>query len=108
MNFLIFVGSNRAVSMTSASGMSTTAIPSPGYVDGVAYLMSDVDFYPRLSGHIMSMVFAAVVGFVFWGEVPVLTTWIGAAIIAASGIFIFARRQKRLQNTDPVEPAVIE
>jgi LPXTG-motif cell wall-anchored protein len=41
------------------------------------------------------MVFAAIVGFVFWGEIPVVTTWIGAAIIAASGLFIF-RRQQRL------------
>jgi drug/metabolite transporter (DMT)-like permease len=56
----------------------------------------------------LAMVFAAVVGFVFWGEVPVLTTWIGAAVIAASGIFIFMRRQKRMQNADPVEPVVIE
>ena len=31
---------------------------------GVAYLMSGVDFYPRLSGHIMSMVFAAVLAHV--------------------------------------------
>ena len=28
---------------------------------GVAHLMSGVDFYPRLSGHIMPMVFAVVV-----------------------------------------------
>jgi len=42
----------------------------------------------------LAMVFAAIVGYAFWGEVPVLTTWIGAAIIAASGLFIFSRRQK--------------
>ena len=27
----------------------------------------------------LAMVFAAIVGYVFWGEVPVLTTWIGGA-----------------------------
>jgi drug/metabolite transporter (DMT)-like permease len=43
----------------------------------------------------LAMVFAALVGFVFWGEIPVLTTWIGAAIIAASGLFIFKRRQQQ-------------
>ena len=43
----------------------------------------------------LAMVFAAIVGFVFWGEIPVLTTWIGAAIIAASGLFIFKRRQQQ-------------
>ena len=31
---------------------------------GVAYLMSGVDFYPRLSGHIMSMAFAVVLAHV--------------------------------------------
>lgn len=55
----------------------------------------------------LAMVFAAVVGYAFWGEVPVLTTWIGAAIIAASGLFIF-ERQKRLQSAKAVEPVVIE
>lgn len=42
----------------------------------------------------LAMVFAAIVGFVFWGEIPVVTTWIGAAIIAASGLFIFNRQQR--------------
>lgn len=60
----------------------------------------------------LAMVFAAIVGFVFWGEIPVLTTWIGGAIIAASGLFIFKRRQKR-QPPDkppgkPTEPVVID
>ena len=47
----------------------------------------------------LAMVFAAIVGFVFWGEIPVVTTWIGAAIIAASGLFIF-KRQQRLARPD--------
>ncbi|MDH3630471.1 MAG: DMT family transporter [Gammaproteobacteria bacterium] len=45
----------------------------------------------------LAMVFAAIVGFLFWGEVPVLTTWIGAGVIAASGMFIFVRGQKRIK-----------
>jgi drug/metabolite transporter (DMT)-like permease len=49
----------------------------------------------------LAMVFAAIVGFVFWGEIPVLTTWIGAAIIAASGLFIFKRRQKQQHSSEP-------
>jgi drug/metabolite transporter (DMT)-like permease len=40
----------------------------------------------------LAMVFAAVVGYLFWGEIPTMTTWAGAAIIAASGLFIFKRR----------------
>jgi drug/metabolite transporter (DMT)-like permease len=50
----------------------------------------------------LAMVFAAIVGFVFWGEVPVATTWIGGAIIAASGLFIFLRRQQRNPSAKPV------
>ncbi len=56
----------------------------------------------------LAMVFAAIVGFVFWGEVPVATTWIGGAVIAASGLFIFVRRQKSNPSAKPVEPVVIE
>jgi drug/metabolite transporter (DMT)-like permease len=56
----------------------------------------------------LAMVFAALVGYLFWGEVPGLTTWLGAAVIAASGIFIFERRQRNKRKTDPVEPVVIE
>jgi len=52
----------------------------------------------------LAMVFAAIVGFVFWHEIPVFTTWLGAAIIAASGLFIF----KRQLSQKPVEPVVIE
>ena len=44
----------------------------------------------------MAMIFAAIVGYLFWGEIPVLTTWIGAAVIACSGLFIFVRRQSKL------------
>jgi LPXTG-motif cell wall-anchored protein len=41
------------------------------------------------------MIFAAIVGYVFWGEIPVLTTWIGAAVIASSGLFIFVRKRSK-------------
>jgi len=56
----------------------------------------------------LAMVFAAIVGFVFWGEVPVVTTWIGGAIIAASGLFIFMRRQKRNPSPGPAEAVIVE
>jgi LPXTG-motif cell wall-anchored protein len=56
----------------------------------------------------LAMVFAAFVGFVFWDEVPVVTTWIGGAIIAASGLFIFMRRQKRKPPSASVDAVVIE
>ena len=56
----------------------------------------------------LAMVFAAIVGFLFWNEIPVLTTWIGAAFIAGSGLYIFVRRQKVMPGKPPVEPVVIE
>ncbi len=54
----------------------------------------------------LAMIFAATVGFVFWQEVPALTTWVGGAVIAASGLFIFRRR--RVRAAKAAEPAVIE
>jgi len=56
----------------------------------------------------LAMVFAAIVGFVFWQEIPVLSTWLGAGVIAASGIFIFRRRQKLLQTNKAEGPTAIE
>ena len=38
------------------------------------------------------------VGYLFWDEIPVLTTWIGAAVIASSGLFIFVRKQAKLSD----------
>lgn len=38
---------------------------------------------------------AAIVGFLYWDEVPAATTWIGAAIIVASGLFVLHRERKR-------------
>ncbi len=45
------------------------------------------------------MVFAAIVGFLLWGEVPALTTWLGAAVIAASALFILRRGRVRSQSS---------
>lgn len=56
----------------------------------------------------LAMIFAVIVGYVFWSEVPVLTTWLGAGVIAASGLFIFMRRQKRMKPNKPPQPVVIE
>jgi len=54
----------------------------------------------------LAMVFAAIVGFAFWGEIPTLTTWVGAAIIAASGLFIFKRRRQRMRGSAADESVV--
>ena len=39
------------------------------------------------------LVFAALLGYFVWGEVPTLTTWLGAAIITASGLFTIFRKR---------------
>ncbi len=31
----------------------------------------------------LAMIFAAIVGFVFWGEIPVFTTWLGGLVMMA-------------------------
>ena len=56
----------------------------------------------------LAMVFAALVGYLFWGEIPLLTTWVGAAIIAASGLFIFVRRRQRQSPGGRDESVVVE
>ncbi len=42
----------------------------------------------------VAMSFAALIGFVFWSEIPALATWAGCGIIAGSGIFV-AYRERR-------------
>jgi drug/metabolite transporter (DMT)-like permease len=37
------------------------------------------------------MIWATLLGFVFWGEVPGLNIWVGVAIVMASGLFILFR-----------------
>jgi len=57
---------------------------------------------------VSAMLFAALAGYFFWGEVPVMTAWIGAGVIATCGLFIFMRRNKINRSAAPVEPVVIE
>jgi len=50
-----------------------------------ASLLAPIDY--------IAMVIAALVGYLFWSEVPAMTTWIGCAIIAGSGIFVAYRER---------------
>ncbi|MCC4238719.1 DMT family transporter [Thalassospira povalilytica] len=47
-----------------------------------------------------ALVWATGLGWFFWGETPDLLTFVGAAIITASGIFIIFR-EKRMAEADP-------
>lgn len=42
-----------------------------------------------------SMIWAAAIGYVFWGEVPDQWVWFGTAIVVASGLFILYRETLR-------------
>ncbi len=42
-----------------------------------------------------AMLWAVVIGFFFWGEIPGLNVWVGVVIVAASGIYI-VRREAQL------------
>lgn len=53
------------------------------------------------------LLWAVLFGWMFFGDVPRLTMLIGAALIVASGLFIFIREQV-LKNRDSVLPAVPE
>ena len=37
------------------------------------------------------MIWATSAGYLIWGEIPPLTTWAGATLIVASGLFILYR-----------------
>ena len=46
------------------------------------------------------LIWAGAGGFLIWGEVPASTTWLGAAIIIASGLFIIYRETMILRRTE--------
>jgi drug/metabolite transporter (DMT)-like permease len=50
------------------------------------------------------IIFAIVFGYVFFGDVPKSHTLIGAAIIVASGLFIFLREQRMAKAATRTEP----
>lgn len=52
-----------------------------------ASLLAPIDY--------IAMIAAALVGYVFWSEIPALTTWAGCAVIAGSGIFVAYRERQK-------------
>ena len=42
-----------------------------------------------------AMIWAVLIGFIFWGDVPTPMVWAGAAIIVASGLYILPRERKK-------------
>jgi drug/metabolite transporter (DMT)-like permease len=50
------------------------------------------------------IVWAVIFGFVVWGDVPSISTIIGAAIIIGAGFYIFLREQKLGRKETVVNP----
>jgi drug/metabolite transporter (DMT)-like permease len=48
-----------------------------------------------------SLIWAALFGFLIWHDWPDFWTWVGAAIIIGSGLYIFHR--ERNHNATPIE-----
>ena len=47
------------------------------------------------------LIWAAILGFLVWGELPHAATLAGAAVVAASGLYIQHRELQRFRRPDP-------
>jgi drug/metabolite transporter (DMT)-like permease len=43
----------------------------------------------------IKLVWAVLIGYAVWGDVPDPRTWLGSAIIIASGLYVYWREQRR-------------
>ncbi len=48
------------------------------------------------------MIWALIYGYIFWGYLPGWQTWIGSAILVASGLFILYREKRNMQRQQSV------
>ncbi|WP_246333384.1 DMT family transporter [Aureimonas mangrovi] len=77
---------------------------SLGYIAIVAAMrLGEVGFVTPFRYTIL--VFATILGFVFFGDAPALLDVVGAAIVVASGVFVFAR-ERRLGRLAPLRNQV--
>ena len=53
----------------------------------------------------LHMIWAMLYGWWFWGELPVMRTWLGAGVIVASGLYILHRERVVQSGTRSHEPA---
>jgi drug/metabolite transporter (DMT)-like permease len=84
--------------------------PTPG--DGIMMLLNGVSnavgqYWWTRSLHLaptsavapfqyLSLVWALIIGFAVWGDVPTLSLLIGSAIVVGSGLFLFWRESRRV------------
>ncbi len=87
-----------------------------GSFGGLAFMLMNAAFRHAQAAVLVpfdytGLIWAAGAGFLIWGEVPARATWIGAAIIVSSGLFILYR-ETRAHKTDlqadfPLQEALI-
>jgi len=53
----------------------------------------------------LMLVWALVIGYVVWGDVPSVSLLIGSAIVVGTGLFLFLR-EARLQRARPAQPSI--
>ncbi len=54
-----------------------------------------------------SLIWAAIIGYLVWGNFPSLHMWFGATIIVASGLYVINRESIK-SNDKPVNPGLNE
>lgn len=91
--------------LTGLVGMFAYLLISRAYQIAPASLMAPFDY--------TYLPIAAILGYVLWGEVPPLTTFVGMALIIASGVFIGYReivtaRRARAVHIAPTAPYVAD
>jgi drug/metabolite transporter (DMT)-like permease len=77
-----------------------------GFFGGLAFIFMNAAYRQAQAAVIVpfeytGLIWAAAAGYVFWGEVPGANTWLGAAIIIASGLFILFRETAVRRRPQP-------
>jgi drug/metabolite transporter (DMT)-like permease len=83
----VITGSDFAVFVAMAIFWSVgVAIVSEAFRSAPAAVVAPFDY--------TALIWASVIGWLIWGTIPDMTTYLGAVIIAASGIYILFRQEK--------------
>jgi drug/metabolite transporter (DMT)-like permease len=77
-----------------------------GFFGGLAFIFINAAYRRAQAAVIVpfeytGLIWAAAAGYLFWGEVPGANTWLGAAIIIASGLFILFRETAVRRRPQP-------
>ena len=77
-----------------------------GFFGGLAFIFINAAYRQAQAAVIVpfeytGLIWAAAAGYLFWGEVPGANTWLGAAIIIASGLFILFRETAVRRRPQP-------